>query len=895
MQWKCKYCFFSCEKRALLLKHYRIKHGSYARTTPFPCLHADCLCSFKSFNALKVHLTRSHSQHDGEQTSVSKESQLIFHCPLCEFKEPCTESEFFTHLRQHLKRNEKVQCPFNDCNFESRIYSTFNAHKCKEHQLSSQRKLKPSIAVEIQNLAAELPQDVAQNTSYHESMDSTEFGENEKDDQTQNLDHLQNQLERNLGLLFLKMQTILHISDSAVQEVIQQINQIFLLSKPLLCNAIQQILDQHGVSDNSSVLRDIVKAVTENNLILKMTDSGEPLSTVGKRASYFQKQFPIVVPTEYKLGKDSQSFAYVPILNMLQVLLNRTDVFEKVLAPFENANGINSYKDSTNYRENDFLVAGTFRILLTMYTDEFEIANPLGTSKKKHKMFGVYWVLANLPSKHRSSLQAIQLALLCKASEVKQYGYEKVLHPLVQDLKTLETYGVFLEQLGECVKGTVLNVSADNLGAHSLAGFQESFIVEHPCRFCMVKKSEIQQKDVLSGRFEPRTKVNHDRQVEEVLKDQNLVKQYGVKGRCVLNELDHFHSVSGFPPDIMHDLLEGVIPIEMALCLNDLINKKYITLEYVNRTIKQFPYKFIDKTDQPQVIPTTFASRGTIGGNGHENWALLRLLPLMIGFDIPENDATWEILMLLKDILELATSFRFTDDTIDFLGAKISEHRGLLLKVFPHFVLRPKHHYIEHYPQLIRTYGPLRDVWTMRFEGKHKFFKQIICETKNFKNVTQTLALRHQRMIAYHMDSSSFFKPSVQMDKVTCTLTSSFPESVQNVLQQNFVTQSTVLVTSKVCIDGINYSPDMVLSAGATSCLPDFRQIVKIVIINTEILFVCKQQTAWYIEHLRSYELCSHVSEITVTKLFELNDPFPLSPYKIQGRTFVTAKHYIFC
>lgn len=206
----------------------------------------------------------------------------------------------------------------------------------------------------------------------------------------------------------------------------------------------------------------------------------------------------------------------------------------------------------------------------------------------------------------------------------------------------------------------------------------------------------------------------HDRQVEEDLKDQNLVKEYGVKGSCVLNELDHFHSVSGFPPDIMHDLLEGVIPIEMALCLNDLINKKYITLEFVNRTIKQFPYKFIDKTDQPQVIPATFASKGTIGGNGHENWALIRLLPLMIGFDIPEHDETWEILMLLKDIVELATSFRFTDDTIDFLGAKISEHRGLLSKVFPHFVLRPKHHYIEHYPQLIRTYGPLRDVWTMR-------------------------------------------------------------------------------------------------------------------------------------------------------------------------------------
>ncbi len=375
------------------MKHYRIHHGSYSRTCPIPCLHTDCLCSFKSFNALKVHLTRNHSQHvDAPQTSGSKESPLIFHCSLCEFKEPCSESEFFTHLRHHLKNNEKVQCPYNECNFESQVYSTFNAHKCKAHQLSSQRDLKPAVAVETQNVAADLPQDVRQNTvSHHESVDSTEFDqdEHEEEDQTQNLDVLQNQLERNIGLLFLKMQTILHISDAAVQEVVQQINQIFLLSKPLLCNAIQQILDKHGVSYSDSVLKEIVKAVTENNLILKMTDSGESLSTVSKRASYFQNKFPVVMPIEYKLGKDSQSFAYVPILNMLQVLLNRTDVLEKVLSPVDNADGISSYIDSTNYHENDFLMTEKFRILLTLYTDEFEIANPLGTSKKKHKMFSV--------------------------------------------------------------------------------------------------------------------------------------------------------------------------------------------------------------------------------------------------------------------------------------------------------------------------------------------------------------------------------------------------------------------------------------------------------------------------------------------------------------------------
>lgn len=47
----------------------------------------------------------------------------------------------------------------------------------------------------------------------------------------------------------------------AVQEAIQQLNQITVLSEPLLHNAIQQILNEHGVSDNDWVVKKIVNAV----------------------------------------------------------------------------------------------------------------------------------------------------------------------------------------------------------------------------------------------------------------------------------------------------------------------------------------------------------------------------------------------------------------------------------------------------------------------------------------------------------------------------------------------------------------------------------------------------------------------------------------------------------
>lgn len=74
----------------------------------------------------------------------------------------------------------------------------------------------------------------------------------------------------------------------------------------------------------------------------------------------------------------------------------------------------------------------------------------------------------------------------------------------------------------------------------------------------------------------------------------------------------------------------------------------------------------------------------------------------------------------------------------------------------------------------------------------------------------------------------------------------SFPENVQKYLFHRNAQQNTVLVASSACVHGIKYSADMVVSVGSCSGLPDFRQITKIVVINTEILFVCRLKTAYY-------------------------------------------------
>ena len=47
---------------------------------------------------------------------------------------------------------------------------------------------------------------------------------------------------------------------------------------------------------------------------------------------------------------------------------------------------------------------------------------------KKHKVTGIYWVLADVLAVLRSALSLIYLAVLCKAGDVQKSGYTQMLN-----------------------------------------------------------------------------------------------------------------------------------------------------------------------------------------------------------------------------------------------------------------------------------------------------------------------------------------------------------------------------------------------------------------------------------------------------------------------------------
>ena len=812
-------------------------------------------------------------------------------CLLCDFEDAVSLKQYIAHLGKHLRNRETVTCPFNHCLFKSNIFSSFTSHKSRCHPHCTLKDFKTEITVQECELSkSETAESESHGTDsdFHVPLEDNSDNEPEYHDTTE-------KIQERLASLLLRMQAVLHVSKFATQEIVSEFHDIGVLIGELNEYTVKKVLRQHSCNIDENTVTLVTEALHSINPLGSISQSGS-LGSDQKRLSYFKEKFGVIDPVEYVLDLPlKKTFVYVPVLKTLQRLLNRGDVIDKVLEDTISLPG--HYKttfDGSYFKENPLLSGEDQTISLGLYIDDFEVCNPLGTSRKKHKLCAIYWVIVNLPVKYRSSLSSIYLALLCKSVDTKTFGFDRVVEPLLRDLQLLENEGIYISRLGTSIRGTVLYVSSDNLGAHAFSGFQESFNVDKFCRFCSASRSDIQSCSVQSNSFVLRTKESFNENVSRLRENEHLKSVEGVKRDCVLNKLSYFHCVTGFPPDFLHDLLEGIVPFEICLCLKKFIGQKYFTLDYLNTAIQRFPYKFSDRVNRPQRIPEKALVSETIGGNGHENWTLLRFLPLLIGDVVPEDDDAWSVILELKDIVEILASSSFTDESLCYLDAKISEHRKLLLIAFPGLKLKPKHHFLEHYAHLIRCFGPVVDFWTFRFEAKHSFFKKVVRDVNNFKNILLTLSLRHELMLAYYLDTPNLFKPNVEVKGVSNVSIDILAASVKQVIEKKCRTLSSVSLATTAYIHGTRYTKGMFVSVGSTSGLPDFCKIVHVLLVCNKLFFLLEPFSAWYLEHLRCYEVVRRDSaQLMVAEPEDLNHYIPLSPYTVQGRVVVSPKAFL--
>lgn len=424
----------------------------------------------------------------------------------------------------------------------------------------------------------------------------------------------------------------------------------------------------------------------------------------------------------------------------------------------------------------------------------------------------------------------------------------------------LETEGIHVKSNSKSIhiKFRLVLLQGDNLGIHSLLGFSESFNSNYPCRFCKVSKDHLQtlfyQDDILM-----RTIENYESDV--LLND---ISKTGIKESCIFNSLKNFHVTKNFSVDLMHDLLEGVCHYDIILILNYLIrDKKYFSLDTINYMLQVFNYGegFGNK---PPLISADFYKKSKLQMSASEMLCFIRIFGVLIGDQVPVNDVVWQFFfLLLRQIIDICTAHSVSENVINLLKWLIAEHNSEFINLFKQ-PLKPKFHYLIHYPYIMSKIGPIRNLWSMRYESKHRDSKMTANVSCSRKNITKTLATKHQLKLSYRLLIDSFMQSEI-INGATDLLPDQYLAENYSNLTISTRKETNYFHTKWVIINNIKYKPSCVLELQPENLDSMERLFGQII----EVLLDSEGNIYFIFEYLYVVEYSEHLYAFLIKKKME--------------------------
>lgn len=622
-----------------------------------------------------------------------------------------------------------------------------------------------------------------------------------------------NQLQKTLTQVILKHREMSLIPKSTMESLLKDIQQVMQLSHLAFAQSFLEVMT-NGTIDPNSVENIVGDLVDKNEAMID--DLFQTVRSAKQLRSYCCKHLKMVQPRAeclepvFRNGKwFKQSYQYVPIMETLKQFLSHDDVAASLVEDCRPAlsNILRSYKDGFAFKNSSMFSTNSTTLRLHMYIDDFEVCNPIGSRRSIHKLTAVYFLLGNIHTRHWSQRPSVHLALLVRTQLVKKHTLEKIMKPLITDIQWLETEGLKVNFCGAdtIFKGTVATISGDNLAIHEIGGFRQCFSSGKMCRHCLIDSKNL-HKYVSEEKSVLRTAEVHAGHLASIKKDKTQIKTYGVKGDSVFNSLKFFSVTQCLPPDIMHDVLEGLCPINIRIVLQSLIQNTGLTIKVVNERLDSFVYSKHDVLTKPVHLQDDFMSTGKIVGSASQNWCFFRNLPFLIGDFIEVNQNTgecydyWQLHLLCREICKVIFSPQIQEEWLLELQQYIMEHHTLLNSFNPE-LFTPKLHFLIHYPRLIEVYGPLRHLWCMRFEAAHQYYKKMAKISNNFKNIAKTLAERFQFKQCFTFSSDNALGAEIScVGKQVHLKVGSLPLNLQKLLCKTFSIQpcDTVLSVNSV-------------------------------------------------------------------------------------------------
>jgi len=238
----------------------------------------------------------------------------------------------------------------------------------------------------------------------------------------------------------------------------------------------------------------------------------------------------------------------------------------------------------------------------------------------------------------------------------------------------------------------------------------------------------------------------------------------------------------------------------------------------------------------------------------------------MIGNLVPPEDERWQLSNLLLEINDIVFSPIVSEDSIGVLEGLIEEHHATYIGLYPGRSVIPKMHYMIHFPSQMLRFGPMVRSWCMRYEAKHRYFKQIAGILGNFTNMAFSLAVRHQQLQCLKLGSTGNFsseflhKPvEIGTGKTVVAGDAEYFNELQ--AKEPTVDHTDVLydyhMATNVIILGTKYKENAVVFLAFDTELPEFGTISKIVVFRDQVIYflITKYKTVEYNRHFHVFHV----------------------------------------
>lgn len=136
---------------------------------------------------------------------------------------------------------------------------------------------------------------------------------------------------------------------------------------------------------------------------------------------------------------------------------------------------------------------------------------------------------------------------------------------------------------GTVFLGTIIAVFGDNLGSHQIGGFTENFSSsQYFCRYCYIKRNDLNLANI-----SPQTRRTLESYETDISALNNNTDSRGMKQTSCFNQLQHYQVCNpGLPSCIAPDIFEGIIPFDLMYILYNLVEKGYITYNFLNASLR---------------------------------------------------------------------------------------------------------------------------------------------------------------------------------------------------------------------------------------------------------------------------------------------------------------------